>query len=72
MSSNKVAVIGYGYWGKNHARVLDELGVLSGVFDLEVSKDKNASYNFFSSIDEVIHSSNAAVIATFVVEMRCV
>lgn len=64
MSSNKVAVIGYGYWGKNHARVLDELGVLSGVFDLEVSKDKNASYNFFSSIDEVIHSSNAAVIAT--------
>jgi len=64
MSKNKIAVLGYGYWGKNHARVLDELGVLSGVFDLDPTADYDSSYKFFTNINEVIQSSNAAIIAT--------
>ena len=33
MSSKKIAVIGYGNWGINHARVLYELNCLSGIYD---------------------------------------
>ena len=41
MSKNKIAVIGYGYWGKNHARVLGELGCLSGVYDPLIKDNTN-------------------------------
>jgi len=35
-----IAVIGCGYWGKNHVRVLDELGHLYGVCDKDFSDKK--------------------------------
>ncbi len=33
-----IVVIGCGYWGKNHVRVLDELGHLYGVCDKDIKK----------------------------------
>ncbi|MBT5471202.1 MAG: gfo/Idh/MocA family oxidoreductase, partial [Nitrospina sp.] len=33
MSNKKVCVIGAGYWGKNHIRTLQELGVLGGIVE---------------------------------------
>ena len=52
MKNSKVGVIGFGYWGKNQARVFNELGSLSGVYEenqneIEDHKDK---YNFFSYV----------------------
>ena len=45
----KIGLIGYGNWGKNHARVLTELGVLSGIYDQDkkihiISMDNNVEY----------------------------
>ena len=37
MDNPKIGVIGYGYWGKNQARVLAELGVLQGVYDTDLN-----------------------------------
>ncbi len=36
----KVAQIGTGGWGKNHARVLSELKVLSAVCDIDKERSK--------------------------------
>ena len=33
-----IAVIGCGYWGKNHVRVLDELGYLGAICDSDLNK----------------------------------
>ena len=33
MNSKNICVVGAGYWGKNHLRTLNELGVLSGVVE---------------------------------------
>ena len=38
--------------------------MLSGVFDLDPTADYDSSYKFFTNINEVIQSSNAAIIAT--------
>ena len=64
MSKNKIAVIGYGYWGKNHARVLGELGCLSGVYDPFISDNSDSDIKFFHNIDDVISNSTAAIIST--------
>ena len=64
MSKNKIAVIGYGYWGKNHARVLGELGCLSGVYDPLISDNTDTDIKFFHNIDDVVSNSNAAIIST--------
>ncbi len=63
----KISVVGFGYWGKNHARVLDELGVLSGVFDLDIKNSneaKNLNYKIYDSLNEMAEDSDACVIAT--------
>ena len=31
--NKKVCVVGAGYWGKNHIKTLDELGVLNGIVE---------------------------------------
>ena len=64
MSKNKIAVIGYGYWGKNHARVLGELGCLSGVYDPLISDNSDSDIKFFHNIDDVVSNSTAAIIST--------
>ena len=64
MSKLKVCVVGYGYWGANHARVLDELGCLSGIYDTAITNEHDIKYNVFKNIEEVIKSSDAAIIST--------
>ena len=36
----KIGVVGFGHWGKNQARVFDELEVLTGIYDTNLSKIK--------------------------------
>jgi UDP-N-acetylglucosamine 3-dehydrogenase len=56
----KVAVIGVGGWGKNHARVLAELGSLAAVCDSDSSRagEIASKYgaNAYTSVDEMLAS----------------
>lgn len=58
----KVAQIGVGGWGKNHARVLSQLGVLSAVCDADATRAKDTAekygVNQYSSIDKMIESED--------------
>ena len=66
----KVAQIGTGGWGKNHARILSQLGVLTAVCD--TNKDRSKEYsekysvNGYDSVDSLLDSENfdAAFICT--------
>ncbi|MGH9924755.1 MAG: Gfo/Idh/MocA family protein, partial [Nitrososphaeraceae archaeon] len=53
-----VAVIGVGGWGKNHARVLNNLGALSAVCDMDVKRGKEISekynVNCYTSLDQLL------------------
>src|SRR4030065_1339094 len=50
----KVAQIGTGGWGKNHARILSQLGVLSAVCDLNKERSKEYAEKYsVSSYDSV-------------------
>jgi predicted dehydrogenase len=54
----KVAVIGVGGWGKNHARVLKELGCLAAICDLDSARAKELAIKHgaesYSSIDDML------------------
>ena len=56
----KIVQIGTGGWGKNHARILSELGVLVAVCDsnLERSKEYGEKYsiNHYESLDKLLDS----------------
>ena len=56
----RIAVIGTGGWGKNHVRVLSELGVLVAVCDLDRSRSEVYAKKFgikgYSNVDEMIRS----------------
>jgi UDP-N-acetylglucosamine 3-dehydrogenase len=56
----KIVQIGTGGWGKNHIRILSQLGVLSAVCDIDSQRSmeygKKYSVNHYSSIDELINS----------------
>jgi len=56
----KIVQIGTGGWGKNHTRILSQLGVLSAVCDVnaERSKEYGEKYlvNHYSSLDDLIKS----------------
>ena len=58
----KIIQIGTGGWGKNHARVLSEFGVLSAVCDMneERAKEFGQKYNvnYYNSLDEVFRNCN--------------
>ena len=66
----KIIQIGVGGWGKNHIRILSQLGVLSAVCDTNIQKSKEYgekySVNHYKSLDEVLKSENfdGALIAT--------
>lgn len=66
----KVVQIGVGGFGKNHARILSQLGVLSAVCDLDSSRSKDFgnrySVNYYSSIDLLLESEqfDAAFVCT--------
>jgi len=66
----KIAQIGIGGWGKNHARILSQLGVLGAVFDANAEKSKEYgekySVNHYDSLDDLINSEEfeAAFVVT--------
>jgi len=66
MTNLRVGILGFGNWGKNQARVFNEIGNLSGVYEKNLNEeDKNLfSYVFFNSIEELINESDAVVICT--------
>ncbi len=66
MANLKIGVVGFGYWGKNQARVFNELGVLTGIYEKnkELVKGADGKYKFFNSFDKLISSVDAVVICT--------
>jgi len=56
----KIVQIGTGGWGKNHTRVLSELGVLAAICDSDSQKSKEYgekySVNNYSSLDELLNN----------------
>lgn len=54
----KIAQIGTGGWGKNHTRILSQLGVLSAVCDANAERSKECgekySVNHYNSLDDLI------------------
>ena len=66
----KVAQIGTGGWGKNHSRILSELGVLTAICDInkERSKEYGEKYsvNHYDSVDTLLSSEkfDAAFVCT--------
>ena len=66
----KVVQIGTGGWGKNHTRILSQLGVLTAVCD--ANKERSQEYgekysvNHYESIDDLINSEkfDAALVCT--------
>lgn len=54
----KIAVIGTGGWGKNHVRVLNELGCLACVCDLDVERKELYSKKYhvpgYPTVDEMV------------------
>ena len=64
MRKPKVGVVGYGYWGKNQARVFSELGVLEGVFDTKLNLKNNNTYKFYKTLEELIEAVDGIVICT--------
>lgn len=66
----KIVQIGVGGFGKNHTRILSQLGVLSAVCDADSSKSKEFgtkySVNHYSSVDSLLGSEqfDAAFVCT--------
>ncbi len=66
----KVVQIGTGGWGKNHARILSQLGVLSAICDVDKGKSeefgKKYSVNSYDSVDSLLNSEefDAAFVCT--------
>ena len=66
----RVALVGTGGWGKNHARVLSELGALCAVCDRDVERAKQFGSKYgvdhYRSAEELVASQqfDAAVVAT--------
>jgi UDP-N-acetylglucosamine 3-dehydrogenase len=56
----KIVQIGTGEWGKNHIRILSQLGVLSAICDADPQKSKEYgekySVNDYNSLDELLSS----------------
>lgn len=56
----KIVQIGTGGWGKNHTRVLSQLGVLSAVCDTDSQRSKEYgekySVNYYESIEDILSS----------------
>src|ERR1035438_7313384 len=74
----RVAVIGCGAFGSNHARVLGDLGVLAGVFDTDSARASEIAAKHecrsFASLEEAAGAADAAVIAVptrFHAEVGC-
>ena len=57
-TNTRIAVIGVGGWGKNHARVLREFDCLAAICDLDLARAKEIASRHgaqaYSSIDEML------------------
>jgi UDP-N-acetylglucosamine 3-dehydrogenase len=57
-SQLKIAVIGVGGWGKNHARVLNDFGCLAAICDVDGKRAKELADKYgarsYSSLDEML------------------
>lgn len=57
-NGSRIAVIGVGGWGKNHARVLGDLGVLGAVCDFDPARSKEIAAKHgatsYSSLDDML------------------
>ncbi len=66
----KIAVVGVGGWGKNHARALSEMEALSAVCDVDANKAKTFAdkydVNSYTSIDEMLNNEklDGAIVST--------
>ena len=66
----KIVQIGTGGWGKNHARILSELGALTAICDVDDNRSKEYAEKYsvknFQSIDDMLASEkfDGAIIAT--------
>lgn len=66
----KIVQIGTGGWGKNHARILSQLGILSAICDTDDQKSKEYgekySINHYESLDTLLDSEefDAAFVVT--------
>ena len=58
----KIVQIGTGGWGKNHTRILSQLGVLVAVCDVDSEKSKEYgkkySVNHYETLDELLNSED--------------
>ena len=61
----KVGVIGVGGWGKNHARVLKDLGCLAAICDLDAARAKEIAdrhgAQYYSSVDEMLNKEGVSI-----------
>ena len=69
--NSKLAVIGTGGWGKNHVRVLNELGVLQAVCDSDENRIQNMSkkykINCYTNLEDLLKKEqdlNACLVCT--------
>ena len=58
----KVIQIGTGGWGKNHCRVLSEIGVLSAICDMNYERAKEFgekhNVNYYKTTNELLKMKN--------------
>lgn len=58
----RIVQIGVGGWGKNHVRILSEIGTLSAVCDIDhkLAKEFGEKYsvNYYKSLEELLDSEN--------------
>jgi predicted dehydrogenase len=66
-----LAVIGVGGWGKNHARVLNDLGCLAAICDVDIQRAKEIAIKSngarsYSSLDEMLEKErlNGCLVCT--------
>jgi len=61
----KIGVIGVGGWGKNHVRVLHNMGVLEAVCDVSIDRAKEIAKKydtkFYSSIKDLFSNTTGLV-----------
>ncbi len=58
-NDSNIAIVGVGGWGKNHARVLKDLGCLGPICDLDLTRAKEIADKYgvksYSSVDEMLY-----------------
>ena len=61
--SIKIAVVGTGGWGKNHVRVLNDLGVLSAICDSDENRAqalaKKFKINSYSNVEQLLEKETS-------------